>query len=147
MLDKNLSASEVARRVWGTSKDKRGYEVAKNRDRVGHYLAGTSYPEPENLQKLADAIDVPVERLGIGNRPRPITREPRSVKETILSSQLQPDDVQLFFVGGDLSAARLLVNRTIRAELAMQIIKMLREDENAGKDAANPMHVKLPHAE
>jgi transcriptional regulator with XRE-family HTH domain len=142
MLDKNLSAAEVARRVWGTSTDKRGYEVAKNRDRIGHYLAGTSYPEPENLQKLADAIDVPVERLGIGNRPRPITREPRGVKEAI--NQLQPDDVQLFFVGGDLSAARLLVNRTIRAELAMQIIKMLREDEHAGKDPANPMRIKVP---
>jgi transcriptional regulator with XRE-family HTH domain len=144
MLDGKLSAAEVARRVWGTSTDKRGYEVAKNRDRIGHYLAGTSYPEPENLQKLADAVNVPVDKLAIAERPRPLlTRPPRSVKETI--AELQPENIQIFLIGDGLEMAALtMIKRPMRTELAMQIIKLLREDENAGIDPANPMRIKLP---
>jgi hypothetical protein len=59
----NLSPSDVARLVWGTMTDKRGYEVARNRDRIGHYLKGVSFPEPENLQRLADAVGSSVEEL------------------------------------------------------------------------------------
>jgi transcriptional regulator with XRE-family HTH domain len=63
MTKNKLTNSEVARRVWGTTKDSRGYNVAKNRDRIGHYLSGASYPEDENLQKIADAIGIPVDEL------------------------------------------------------------------------------------
>lgn len=63
MTKNKLSASEVARRVWGTTKDSRGYTVARNRDRIGHYLSGASYPEEDNLVKLAGAIGVSVEDL------------------------------------------------------------------------------------
>ena len=65
MKRNNLNASEVARRVWGTSKDRRGYTVARNRDRIGHYLSGRSYPEPENLQKLAEAVGLTIEELAM----------------------------------------------------------------------------------
>jgi transcriptional regulator with XRE-family HTH domain len=65
MTRANVNASEVARRVWGTAKDKRGYDVARNRDRIGHYLSGSSYPEPENLARLADAVGVTVEELAM----------------------------------------------------------------------------------
>src|SRR3954465_2245318 len=58
-----VNASDVARRVWGTAKDKRGYDVARNRDRIGHYLSGSSFPEPENLARLAEAVGVTVEEL------------------------------------------------------------------------------------
>jgi transcriptional regulator with XRE-family HTH domain len=58
-----FSKSELARRVWGTTKDTRGYDVARNRDRIGHYLNGTSYPEPDNLVKLAEALGVAPEQL------------------------------------------------------------------------------------
>jgi transcriptional regulator with XRE-family HTH domain len=37
--------------------------VAKNRDRVGQYLRGTSYPEPYNLWKIAGALGVPLDYL------------------------------------------------------------------------------------
>jgi transcriptional regulator with XRE-family HTH domain len=76
MLRKDISASDLAREVWGTTRDKRGYEVARNRDRIGHYLNGTSYPEPANLELLAKALDVPVEELAIdpAERSNPSTR-------------------------------------------------------------------------
>jgi transcriptional regulator with XRE-family HTH domain len=81
MLKQGLSASEVARRVWGSTKDKRGYDVARNRDRIGHYLAGTSYPEPENLQLLADALGLPIEDLAI-DPADPDRRDQRLVTPT-----------------------------------------------------------------
>jgi hypothetical protein len=127
MLKHNLSASEVARRVWGTNKDARGYDVAKNRDRIGHYLAGVSYPEPENLQKLATAVDLPVEALAIANRPRPIPRDPRGV-----AMATPPKTVQLQFTP-DLKTATLVIHRTVRAQLALKIIEMLQEDEDVAK--------------
>ena len=68
MLKQKLNASDVARRIWGPTKDKRGYEVARNRDRIGHYLNGTSYPEPDNLVELANVLKLPVEDLQI-DRP------------------------------------------------------------------------------
>src|SRR5580765_5276428 len=82
MTKGNLSASEVARRVWGITKDRRGYDVARNRDRIGHYLAGTSYPEPENLKGLANAVGLTVEDLAI-DRPEPAagTRSPRQTTD------------------------------------------------------------------
>lgn len=49
--------------IWGTTKDKRGYDVARNRDRIGHYLRGNSYPDRENLLKLADALGIAPKRL------------------------------------------------------------------------------------
>ena len=131
MVEQNLTASEVARRVWGTSKDRRGYDVAKNRDRVGLYLAGTSYPEPANLEKLAAAVGVPVDELRINGRPPPAVRAPRNV------NALDGLDMQLIFTG-DLNAARLMINRTVPTKLAIKIIEMLRRgddgDHGEGED-------------
>ena len=56
MLDRKMSRSMLARKVWGTVKDKRGYDVARNRDRIGHYLTGKSFPAPDNLKKIAKAL-------------------------------------------------------------------------------------------
>jgi transcriptional regulator with XRE-family HTH domain len=63
MAREGLNASQLARRVWGTVQDKRGYAVARNRDRIGHYLRGTSYPDPANLIRLAAALGVPAATL------------------------------------------------------------------------------------
>lgn len=83
MKEQGLNASEVARRIWGTKKDRRNYDVARNRDRIGHYLSGRSYPEPENLRKLAEAVGLTVEQLAMPEsesnlRPR---AAPRSLSD------------------------------------------------------------------
>jgi hypothetical protein len=140
MLKQSLSAAEVARRVWGTHQDKRGYEVAKGRDRIGAYLAGTSYPGPENLQKLADAVEVPLETLEIAARPRPrLTKGPRSFtlahEMTHVAMSAPTEDVQLVLVGADLAMAQLVFKRTIPAQLALKIIELLRADEMATRIA------------
>lgn len=57
------SQSEVARQSWGTMTDGRGYEVARNRDRISAYEAGRDIPTRENLEKLAEVFGVTVAEL------------------------------------------------------------------------------------
>ena len=40
MAARGFNRSDVARAIWGTVPDTRGYDVAKNRDRIGAYLQG-----------------------------------------------------------------------------------------------------------
>lgn len=61
--DKGWSQSEVARRAWGVVTDGRGYEVARNRDRISAYEAGRDIPTRENLEKLAEILGVGVADL------------------------------------------------------------------------------------
>jgi transcriptional regulator with XRE-family HTH domain len=63
MEKKGLSQHEVAGRVWGKTKDRRGYYVAKNRAQLRSYISAQSYPTLPTLQKLADAIGTTVDDL------------------------------------------------------------------------------------
>lgn len=60
---KEWSQSEVARQAWGVVTDGRGYEVARNRDRISAYEAGRDVPTRENLEKLAEVFGVTVAEL------------------------------------------------------------------------------------
>lgn len=62
-LAKGWSQSELARHVWGTVEDNRGYTVAKNRDRISAYENGKAVPERANLDAIARALGVSVEDL------------------------------------------------------------------------------------
>jgi len=68
MHDKRMSASDLARAIWGTSPDPRGYQVAKNRDRIGTYLAGTGFPSKETMPKLAAALGLSINELPVPRR-------------------------------------------------------------------------------
>lgn len=136
MEEQALSLTEVARRVWGTTKDTRGYEVAKNRDRIGHYLKGTSYPIPENLQKLADAVGVPVESLTIAQRPAPLMRQSRRPRE--LPSVAHPEEVEILEINGAPGMSRLRINKAVATKLALKIFAMLTE-ANGNDDERPPV--------
>src|SRR4051812_8851879 len=58
MQDRSLTASALAREIWGTTTDSRGYHVARNRDRITHYLAGTGYPVPRVLERMAQVLGI-----------------------------------------------------------------------------------------
>jgi transcriptional regulator with XRE-family HTH domain len=58
MTERNLTSSQLAREIWGTTTDTRGYKVARNRDRIAHYLAGTGYPTAPVLEKMAQVLGV-----------------------------------------------------------------------------------------
>lgn len=118
MLEKRITASELARKVWGTMKDYRGYEVARNRDRVGHYLSGKSFPEKENLQKIAKALGVPFEKLA-ASQPAPTVRDTR--KKDI--------EFVVHTSGPHMGEALLSLNKiTVSLKSAMQIMEIVKGD-------------------
>ncbi len=76
MRKKKLSASDLAGKVFNYGFDERGYIVSKGRDRIGHYLSGESFPNADNLIKLADALGVEPAVLEAA-RPTPKVRKPK----------------------------------------------------------------------
>lgn len=134
-----LRASDVARIVWGSTTNKRGYSVAKNRDRIGSYQNGDSFPEPENLEKLAKALGIPVEELA-STKPPPKTpakdetapeRQPRSsIKSTSNLSELV-----LTRLPAKPGRSRLQVDCELNWKLATHIHNLIRQAEEAERGA------------
>ena len=62
MTAAGMNQSQVAKAVWGTIKDSRGVEVARNRDRIRAYLEGSG-ATPDNFAKVASALGVGVDDL------------------------------------------------------------------------------------
>lgn len=73
MTEKHMTASDLARKVWGTMTDERGYEVPRNRQVIGRYIRGSSYPTYATRQLLSEALGVSYTKLfpkeGFANRP------------------------------------------------------------------------------
>ena len=65
MRARGMSSSDLARAIWGTTPDPRGYPVARNRDRIGTYLAGTGLPSKETLPKLVAALGTTLDELAL----------------------------------------------------------------------------------
>lgn len=116
MLDKSMSQSDLARKVWGGTTDKRGYDVARNRDRISVYLRGQSYPDPVNMQKIADALGVPVEELA-----------PDAVASAV---ERENPEVAMTAIAGHHDKVFLRVNKLVPMTLAAKIISLLSENNN-----------------
>lgn len=145
MAKGGLTSSEVARRMWGTSTDKRGYETARNRDSLKHYLAGTRCPDPENLIRLADAIGVPAEELSVDlptvKNPFAPTVRQQHLSGTISAASAASGALSLTSLPAQPSKIRLQVDRVIDWELAQTIHEMLKKAEigaAANTDPLNP---------
>lgn len=117
-----ITSSGLARAVWGAAK--RG---AKNRDLIGAYRAGISYPTPENLQKIADVLGVPVETFAVirdnpgdnpGHNPGPRPGRPSS------------GDLHVSTVADQPGMMRLQLDRVIPERLALEILAMLMAAQN-----------------
>lgn len=117
MVEQQLSQSDLARRVWGTRKDNRGYVVAKNRDRISAYLSGRASPEPRNLRKLAKALGVGPEDLA-----------PDMTAESILNAD---PGVQMTALAGHEDKVYLRVNMLVPLAVASKVIALLAEIKDA----------------
>ncbi len=139
-----ITPSEIARRIWGTAKDKRGYDVARNRDRIGHYLAGTSYPTEVNLQKLADVLNMPIETLRVGAQERSPTGRPQQQIGPSGRASPLPDmsatgllQTSMPTAPAPSRLARFQADRMISPELAITITQMiLKEDQHRTREDA-----------
>lgn len=102
MLQKGWNQSELARRAG----------IA--RDSVSTYVRGVSLPEPLNLQKLADALDVkPIELLPNGTE-----------------AAIDEDNPSLEFKvsNSDSRVAWLRVNRLVTTATAVKVVELLNDD-------------------
>ena len=63
MSEQKLTQSDLAAKIWGRHTSSEGKNVAKGRDRVSVWLAGKSFPDRGNLQKLAKHLKVKVGEL------------------------------------------------------------------------------------
>lgn len=119
MLEKRISASDLAREVWGSKTDGRGYEVAKNRDRIGHYLSGKSFPERENLTKIAKVLGVHPDRL-MKAQPAPAVRK----------ASRDPQDIQVVFFTEDKhgTGSVSLHNLELSTKTILALIDLINKD-------------------
>jgi transcriptional regulator with XRE-family HTH domain len=111
---KGLSMSDLARSIWGTFTDARGYEVARNKDRISRWEKGDQTPEPQNLELLAKALDVTIDELAPDLTAKRIDQSDAAISMTMVAGQ--PDRVHL------------VVNTLTSLDIASKIIAMLSAD-------------------
>lgn len=89
MAARGFNRSDVARAIWGTVPDNRGYDVARNRDRIGAYLRGSSYPSLDTKYELAKVFDVGwIDDIpGPGKHSRRVSRSAPHVSSATLINQ------------------------------------------------------------
>lgn len=115
MVERGLSQSDLAREIWGGAEDRRGYKVAKNRDRISAYLRGTALPEAENLALIAKALGVEVTDLAPDMTAAAIDRANPEVSMTTIA--------------GHADKTHLRVNKLVPMTVAAQIIALLSKAE------------------
>lgn len=124
MLAKNMNHSDLAREVWGEIKDRRGIMVARNRDRIRHYLAGTSYPTPDNLKKLGQALGV-----AFGARPQASSRSPPPPLS---------HDVQITLLNNRPGVALIQMKQLVTVKTALAIASLIEEDRAKCRSQPTP---------
>jgi transcriptional regulator with XRE-family HTH domain len=113
MTDRGLSQSDLAAEVWGRTTDSRGYDVAKGRDRISVYLQGKSIPDPANLKKIAEVLNMKVEDL--------------APDITASAVEKENPEIAMTAIAGHHDKVYLRVNKLVPLELAAKTISMLSE--------------------
>jgi hypothetical protein len=123
MLARQMSASDLARAIWGNTTDPRGYLVAKNRDRIGAYLAGTGYPSKETLPKLCEAVGLSINEL------------PTPQRSTAARAPVSPTDLSFSLLQDHPGLCSLYIRTIMSVEIGMKILALVRQDREGGGEA------------
>lgn len=121
MVQKGFSQSDLAKQIWGTTEDSRGYKVAKGRDRISQYVRGEAIPEPRNLQSIAKVLNVEVSELA-----------PDLVAATL---DREAPELAMTAVSGHENKVHLQINTLIPFEIAAQIVGLINKAKS-GTNAA-----------
>lgn len=113
LLSRGISQSDLAAKIWGRYKDNRGFDVARNRDRISIYLKGASMPDAPNLKKIADALSMTVHEL--------LDDAPNTVTTTVDYNPLTAMDQ----VPGEAHYVFLRLHRKMKAQDAARVIGMV----------------------
>lgn len=116
----NISASDLAAKIWGRTTDPRGYSVAKGRDRISAYLHGKSFPDPKNLKLLADALGMTPEELA-----------PDITAATV---EKENPEIAMTAIAGHSQRVYLRVNKLVPLPLAARVIQLLSEAPHDDED-------------
>lgn len=95
MNQRGMNNSDLARAVWGETKDGKGYTVARNRDRIGVYLKAGGFPEPKTLSKIAEVLGVKPEELAPEITASAVDRERPELAMTMVAGHHDKVHVQV----------------------------------------------------
>ena len=115
MTAKRLSQSDLARKIWGSTTDKRGYNVAKNRDRISTYLRGEALPDTRNMQALADALGMTTAEL--------------APDISSAAVEAQNPEIQMTAIAGHSEKVYLRLNKMLPLPVAVRIVSLIAEEE------------------
>lgn len=115
MAKKGWSQADLARHAFGSTKDTRGYNVARGRDRISVYVRGLQKPDQKHLSKIASALGVKPEDLAPGLFASAIDRERPAV--------------MLQAVQGHSDKTHLIVNKLVPMSVAVKIVALLADDD------------------
>jgi len=105
----------IIKRGWNQSELARRARIG--RDSVSSYVRGISFPDPKNLQSLADALDCKKEDL-LSN-----------IVENAMDREHPAFEIKA--AHGDPNNVWLRVNRMVSADLAAQIFTLINKEDHA----------------
>jgi transcriptional regulator with XRE-family HTH domain len=117
MARNRMSASDLARAIWGSTVTNTGHNAARNRDRISAYLSGRSTPEQANLEALAKALNTTAEELAPDLAASAIDRANPELAMTMIAGR--PDLVHL------------KVDKLVSLEVASQVVALMSAAERA----------------
>ena len=125
-----MNASDLARAIWGTTQDYRGYTVAKNRDRALLYIRGQVCPSPENLVLIAQALGFEPDELSIERPLVGITTEGRKTK---VAPDNAPPEIQIVTQADDPSLVLLSIRKVMSLTHAVKLVQTMNDMEPLAK--------------
>jgi len=117
MAERKMSASDLARAIWGDTTDSRGYKVAKNRDRIGAYLAGTGYPSKETLRKLCEVLGWSMADV------------PPATRSTAPRALAGASDFTFSMLADQPKLCSLYIRKILPTEVGLKIVHLVTESE------------------
>jgi hypothetical protein len=131
MIKKQMTASDVARAMWGETTNPAGNKVAKGRDRMTHYLSGSTHPSPENIIKLCGVLDLQPEDLAADMTKADRTQSARPVAPTsppIVSPNYDPKlEGVLSFQIRNPNRVFIMFNKELDMERGFALLEFLRK--------------------
>lgn len=112
---RQMSKSDLAREIFGTEVDKRGYTVARNRDRIGAWESEKARPTPENIVLLAEYFQLEPADLAPDLVGRHASKQPESMSFRVLESNPGQAHVQ--------------INTILPVDVAAQIVALVSKSQ------------------
>lgn len=111
LAQKDISASDLARELFGTTTIKGGYSAAKHRDRVSKWLAGKTLPDPVTLEKVCKFLKV----------------DPTTLAPTVVAHAIGADHPEFHItqVPGRRDKVHLTINSVLDLTVALRIVELM----------------------